>query len=137
MDLEDCLNEIMTSLYRSSHSAALERRKRELRQQRADEENVRQRLLREERLAALEQLEELEAQTDAWSRAQHQRAFIAACEAANRSEAGDLEPDAAAWIDQALRHADRIDPLNPTPVSALDYAGADLRPISVWQIPDG
>jgi len=134
--VEDCLNEVFIGLYRSSHSAAVSRRKSELRQERADAENARRRLLRDERLAAEKQLEDLEAQTDAWGRAQRLRAFIAAYEAANRREAGDLGPDAAAWIDQALRHADRIDPLTPTPVSALDYAEEDLRPISVWQIPD-
>jgi len=134
--VEDCLNEVFIGLYRSSHSAAVARRKSELRQERVDAENARRHLLRDERLAALEQFEELEAQTDAWSRAQRLRAFIAAYKAANRNEAGDLEPDAAAWIDQALRHADRIDPLSPTPVSALDYAEVDLRPISAWQIPD-
>ncbi len=134
--VEDCLNEIMSGLYRSSHYAAVERRKSELRQQRADADNARRGLLREERLAALKQLEELEAQTDAWSRAQSLRAFIAAYDAANRCEDGGLDPDASAWIDQALRHADRIDPLTPTPVSALDYAEADLRPISAWQIRD-
>ena len=134
--VEDCLNEVMAGLYRSSHSAAIKQRKSELRQQRADEENARRELLREERLAALEQLEELEAQTDAWSRARRLRAFIAAYDVANRGADGHLGQDASAWIDQALRHADRIDPLTPTPVSALDYAEADLRPISVWQIPD-
>lgn len=134
--VEDCLNEVMAGLYRSSHSAAIKQRKSELRQQRADEENARRELLRAERLGALEQLEELEAQTDAWHRAERLRAFIAAYDVANRGADGHLAPDASAWIDQALRHADRIDPLTPTPVSALDYAEADLRPISVWQIPD-
>lgn len=134
--VEDCLNDIMVGLYRSSHASAVDRLKGELRQRRADEENARRSALRAERAAARQQLETLEAQAAAWSRAQGLRAFIAARAAAHLNTQGELDAAAAAWIEQAQRHADRIDPLTPTPVSALDYDEADLRPISPWQIRD-
>lgn len=134
--VEDCLNDIMVGLYRASHAAAVERRKSESRQQRADEENARRAELRSERALAQQQLETLEVQSEAWSRAQGIRAFITAYALAKRDAQGELDPADASWVEQAHRHADRIDPLTPTPVSALDYDEDDLRPISPWHIGD-
>lgn len=134
--VEDCLNDIMVGLYRASHAAAVERRKSESRQKRADEENARRAELRAERALAQQQLETLEIQSEAWSRAQGMRAFIAAYALAKSDGQGELDPADALWVEQAQRHADRIDPLTPTPVSALDYEDADLWPISPWQVCD-
>lgn len=126
----------MAGLYHSAHFAAVHRHRTEMRQQRGEEENVRRAALRQETQAALKELEELEARSEAWNRAQRLRAFIAAYEAAARSRDGGLGPDDADWIERALRHTDRIDPLTPTPVSALDYEEVDLRAVSAWQMPD-
>lgn len=134
--VEDSLNDIMVGLYRASHAAAVARRKGELRQHRADKENARRAELRAERASALQQLETLELQSAAWNRAQGIRAFISAYATTRRDERGELAPADVLWIEQAQRHADRIDPLTPTPVSALDYDEDDLWPISPWQIRD-
>jgi len=134
--VEDCLNEIMVGLYRAAHAATVQARKAEIRELRAGEENARRAALRLERATSRKQLDDLEEQSLAWERAQRMRGFILAYEAAGREPDGALPAEAVQWIDQASRHADRIDPLTPTPPSALDYDECDLTPISPWHIQD-
>ncbi|WP_420477883.1 hypothetical protein [Brevundimonas sp. FT23028] len=97
--VEDNLNDIMVGLYRASHAAAVARRRGELRQHRADEENARRAELRAERASALKQLETLELQSAAWSRAQAIRAFISAYATTRRDERGELAPADVLWIE--------------------------------------
>lgn len=134
--VEDCLNEILAGLYRSAHAAAVQRRQLEVRAQRAEDENARRAALREQRAAARKELQDLEGRSLAWERAQRMRAFIAAYRNSCREADGDVAPEVADWVERASRHADRIDPLTPTPRSALDYDEADLAPVSLWQVDD-
>lgn len=134
--VESCLNEVMVGLYLSARSATETKRKAAIREQRAEEENGRRAALRSERASAQRQLDELETQSLAWEKAQRMRAFIAAFEISSRATTGVLSEEASLWVTENSRHADRIDPLTPTPVSPLDYDDRDLLPISPWQIKD-
>lgn len=134
--VENCLNEVMVGLYLAARSATEAKRKAAIREQRAEEENARRAALRLERATAQRQLDDLEAQSRAWERAQRMRAFITAFEISCREPAGVLSEEASLWVTENSRHADRIDPLTPTPVSPLDYEDRDLMPISPWHIKD-
>jgi hypothetical protein len=134
--VELCLNEVMVGLYLSARSAAETKRKAAIREERAEQENARRAALRSERASAQRQLDELETQSLAWERAQRMRAFIAAFEMSARAATGVLSEEASLWVAESSRHADRIDPLTPTPVSPLDYEDRALMPISPWQIKD-
>lgn len=135
--VETCLNEVIVGLYLAARSATETMRKAAIREQRAEDENGRRAALRFERASAQRQLDELETQSLAWEKAQRMRAFIAAFEISSRAPTGVLSEEASRWVIENSRHADRIDPLTPTPVSALDYEDRDLMPISPWQIKDG
>lgn len=134
--VEACLNEVIVGLYLSARSTAETKRKAAIREQRAEEENGRRAALRSERANAQRQLDDLETQSLAWDKAQRMRAFIAAFEMSARATTGVLSEEASLWVTENSRHADRTDPLTPTPVSALDYEDRDLMPISPWQIKD-
>ncbi|MDP3370639.1 MAG: hypothetical protein Q8M32_12440 [Brevundimonas sp.] len=134
--IEACLNELMIGLYLAARSATEAKRKAAIREQRAEEENARRAALRLDRATAQRQLDDLEARSLAWDKAQRMRAFIAAFEVSRRQPTGVLSEEESLWVTECSRHADRLDPLTPTPVSPLDYEDRELAPISPWQIKD-
>ncbi|QDG52082.1 hypothetical protein FIV42_15420 [Persicimonas caeni] len=115
--VEDCLNDFISSVIKTA-AALRERRKeqeeaarqREIEKAReAEEEKARQareRELEEER----RRLTELEAEADAWHRAQRIRAYVGAVIAEKGT--GEDGSELSDWIAWAKRKADELDPLS-------------------------
>jgi hypothetical protein len=134
--VEDRLNEVLIGLYRAAHASAIYRAREAVRQSRVDAENARRAALRVEREAEADFLKTLEEEAASWKRAERLRTYIAAVEARGRGCDGGAPAETQAWLAQARRHADRIDPMTSSPVCALDYDERDLRPLYGWEMAD-
>jgi hypothetical protein len=125
--LESRLPAVMEALTQFSayiKSKRLEREERD--RQRAEKERIRAERERCER----EQEEELTVllkQVDAWHRSRQIRAYVRAVTRVVVAKRGPIEAGShnERWIEWALRHADRIDPLMPRPMSAALTPSAD------------
>lgn len=127
--LEDCLNEIIHGLVavaeRLRDEEAARQKRREAERERAEQaaEAARERA-RRRRLQAEEQqrVDDLLEQLSEWKRSQELRAFVEVVlkqhEAAGKP--ADEGSDISNWASWARRHADRMDPLRPSPTSILD-----------------
>lgn len=67
-----------------------------------------------------ERLKELHQEVDNWHRSERIRAYVEAVRLDAQSPGSESSSDLSAWIEWALSHADRLDPLKPNPPSILD-----------------
>lgn len=132
--VETRLNDVMIGLRALANHQLEERRKASERKRRYDivqEERAQLRLkITQERSA----IEALETGANAWTRAQHMRAYITAAEL-QYAERGELEARRE-WLAWARQQADRLDPLTPSPASILDIPERDYRAFEIWQMPN-
>lgn len=126
--IEQRLNEVLIGVYRTAHATEVRLKEEAEKARRIAVENERRAALRAERDAELAFLNTLKSQAERWREAETLRAYIAAVEHRHQAE-GERSPETVQWIERARRHADRIDPLTPTPKSALDYEDHELRQI--------
>jgi hypothetical protein len=124
--LEQRLNEVMIGVYHTAHATEVRVKDEAEKARRIAAENERRAALRAERDAELAFLNTLRSDADRWREAESLRAYIAAVERHHQAQ-GELSPEAVVWIERSRRHADRLDPLTPTPRTALDYEDHELR----------
>jgi hypothetical protein len=129
--LEDQLNDVVVGLLKLSTALKVDRTRRELEAQAAEErgrkvqaaldeqDRLRKALAREKAAVQL-----LLDQSVRWRRSQDLRLLVQAARERGRLEESQLEGQALDdWTRWALQQADRLDPLIPSPPSILDDAG--------------
>lgn len=119
--IEDCLNDVIFGFARAAEWKCERRRVLERQEQeRREWERVRYQKAQEIRKEE-ERLKSLNQEVDNWHRSQRIRAYIEAVKydaVQQNGEAG--AKNVAEWIEWALSHADRLDPLKSSPPSILD-----------------
>ena len=131
--IEQRLESIVTGLLEFAAAVKQEERERqqaeEARQQaarrREDEANARA-ARRATFQAEKKRFEELVETSLRWRKSQTLREYIAAARQAHLDRHGDIEPDSemARWLEWAMRHADWLDPLTPSPPSISCSTGS-------------
>jgi hypothetical protein len=116
--IEDCLNDFIISLIRMSYSKKMH----QIAQEEARIERQRVEAERYEKLRIIEEekkkLTRLEEEVELWQKSQLIRAYVEAM----RLRAGAIDPESklAHWIEWAMKHADRMDPLTDSPPHIMD-----------------
>lgn len=132
--IETRLNEVMIGLRALANRRLDEQRKADDKRRRYEIIQQERAALRQRIAAEKEAVENLEANALAWERAERIRLYIRAVElqaietgsAASKSE----------WVSWARQQADRLDPLQATPVSILDTPEEEYRAFEIWQMRD-
>ncbi len=127
--LEKCLDRFVEGLIQQAacRRAFAERQRQQEEERRAAEarRQEEERLRAEKRAlfkAERARLDALLQQARDWRQSQDLRQYIEAATQKHMSEHGQIEPGSpfAQWLEWAGQHADRLDPLRPTPPSILD-----------------
>jgi hypothetical protein len=122
--VENLIADFIAGLMRTAvalRCQAQERKRREAEEQKRtkEREQLRKDIREEEK-----KLEQFKESVDEWERAERLRRFIAAYAEKARSWSPEMQPQHKAWIEWAIRQADRIDPfISEKPESVLDRKG--------------
>lgn len=118
--IEDCLNDIMFGFALAAERKVERRRAIERREQeRREWEQLRYQKSQEIR-AEEDRLKAFRQKVDNWHLSQRIRAYVDAVKCDALSAAGEISSELSGWMEWALGHADRIDPLRTGPPSILD-----------------
>jgi hypothetical protein len=128
--LEEQLNEVMIGLIVAVEKERNWRRQREESERQRREDEAKRWQQEQERRKDEQKIGELNQMIDNWNRAADIRELMADVRSTVEQRNGpiDEESDLAKWIDWALKHADRIDPLGATRGANLENWVPPSRP---------
>lgn len=132
--IETRLNEVMIGLRALTNKQLEDDRKAATRKQRYDLIQEERAELRQRIAQERQRVEALEADAEAWYRAEKIRAYVVAAECRYK-ETGEVG-SRLDWLSWARAQADRLDPIIPSPSSILDTPEQEYRAFDIWQMRD-
>lgn len=120
--LEDCVQDIFVGLIRAADGLRQWRIKREEEEHRRNEERKRRMERAKQRQEELERFQGLQYEVRRYHEAEQIRTYVAAVREMVIRRDGQIKPGGKLerWIEWALSHADRLDPLVDSPPSIID-----------------